>query len=148
MSDTRLELAQALLREVVYLSRAKQAAGVGLLQGKLAHLPKGPTNCGLGTEAAVELGLEGRAGELFAALWPELDETELERVRASLAAWVARQDQLDRDRNHFIKAFRHQHGFDRRDYGEEQLAAWEAGLDEVNGRCDAEFARAAQALLE
>ena len=146
MGETRLELAEALLQEVVYLSRAKQAAGTGLLSGKLAHLPRGPTNCGLGTEAAVELGLEGRAAELFAALWPELDETELERVRAALTDWVARQDQLDRDRNHFMKAFRGEHGFDRRAYSAEELAAWEAGLGEVNGRCNDERTDAARAL--
>jgi hypothetical protein len=147
MNDTRLELAEALLQEVVYRSRARQAAGVGLLQGKLAGTPKGPTNCGLGREAAVELGLEGRSAELFEALWPELDATALERIRSALAAWVARQDQLDRDRNHFMKAFRHQHGFDRKAYNPDQLAEWEAGLAEVNGRCNAERELAARALL-
>jgi hypothetical protein len=46
-----------------------------------------------------------------------------------------------------MKAFRHQHGFDRKAYTDEQLAEWEAGLAEVNGRCNAERELAARALL-
>lgn len=147
VSPERLRLAEAFLQEAVFQSRAKQAAGVSLLQGKLASRPSGPTNCGLGREAAVELGLSDRAAELFEQLWPELAPGQLDTLRGHIAAWVARQDQLDRDRNHFMKAFRHEHGFDRSAYTPEQLAAWEAGLDEVNGRCNAERAQAARSLL-
>ena len=154
-SSERLRLAEAFLQEAVFQSRAKQAAGVSLHQGKLAAgsagqpgaVGKGPTNCGLGKQAALELGLSERGAELFEQLWPGAGPGELERLRDPIAAWVARQDQLDRDRNHFMKAFRGQHGFDRAGYTPEQQAAWEAGLAEVNGRCNRERSEAAERLL-
>ena len=147
MSD-RLQLAERLLVEVVYASRAKQAASVSL---KLASEKDGSStaNCGLGREAAVELGLSEEGRSALEALWPgALPAAEARRVRAVLAEWVERCDQLDRDRNHFLKAFRTKHGFDRRAYTPEQLLAYEQGLAEVNGRVDAERQAAARALLE
>jgi len=147
MSD-RLQLAEQLLVEVVYASRAKQAAGVAL---KLASETDGSStaNCGLGREAAVELGLSDKGRSALEALWPgALPEWEARRVRSVLEQWVERCDQLDRDRNHFLKAFRSKHGFDRRAYTPEQLAAYDQGLAAVNGRVDAERHAAARALLE
>ena len=89
-----------------------------------------------------------RGAELFRELWPEAPApAELERLRGVLATWVARADQLDRDRNHFLKAFRQRHGFDRRAYTAEQLADYEAGLAEVNGRSQRELGLAARDLL-
>jgi hypothetical protein len=133
---------------MVYRSRARQAAGVGLIAGRMAYKPSGPTNCGLGREAAVELDLSPEARKLFDELWPEPPPAaELERIRGESAAWIERQDQLDRDRNHLLKAFRQRHGFDRSAYGPEQTAELEAGLAEVNGRCDRERAEAAARLL-
>jgi hypothetical protein len=140
----RLPLAEAFLREAVYRSRARQAAGVAL---ERASRPRAG-QCGLGERAAIELGLDAKGREVAERLWPqELDEAALARVRAATAAWVERQDALDRDRNHLLKAFRTKHGFDRTRYTPEQTAALEAGLAEVNAREDRERAEAARALL-
>lgn len=147
MSD-RLELARTVLREAVFASRAKQAAGASLL---LARERDGSSsaNCGLGRDAAIELGLSEKGRSAFASLWPTLeDASELARIQGCMASWVQRQDQLDRDRNHFLKAFRTRHGFDRRTYGPELSAEFEAGLEEVNGRVTAELDVAARALLD
>jgi hypothetical protein len=134
----RLRLAEELLQEVVFASRAKQAAGLSL---KLARDKDGSstTNCGLGREAAIELGLSERGQAAFERLWPAPgSQDEAERIRALLERWVERADQLDRDRNHFLKAFRTRHGFDRRAYGAELAAEFERGLAEVNARVEAE----------
>ena len=112
--NERLRLADELLQEVVFASRAKQAAGLSL---RLAREKDGssPTNCGLGREAAIELGLSERGQSAFERLWPALgSQDEAQRIRDVLMRWVERADQLDRDRNHFLKAFRTKHGFDRR----------------------------------
>jgi hypothetical protein len=53
-----------------------------------------------------------------------------------LRGWVEKQDALDRKRNHFLKAFRGQHGFDRTRYTSEQSAEFEAGLARVNDEED------------
>jgi hypothetical protein len=144
-SSARQCLAEGLLGEAVFQSRAKQAAA-GAVQA--AGRSGGAAQCGLGREAAVELGLSERGGELFRELWPAAPSAgELERLRGVIAAWVARADQLDRDRNHFLKAFRQRHGFDRRAYSPEQLATYEAGLAEVNACANRELAEAARALL-
>jgi hypothetical protein len=144
-SSARQDLAQALLGEAVFQSRAMQAAA-GALQA--LGRPTGAAQCGLGREAAVELGLSERGTQIFRELWTQAPApAELERLRGVVAAWVARADQLDRDRNHFLKAFRQRHGFDRRAYSAEQLAAYEAGLAEINGRAERELGLAARALL-
>jgi hypothetical protein len=135
----RLAQAEAFLQEAVYRSRAGQAAGASLA---------GSAHCGLGNEAAVELELSERGAELFRALWPEAPGgTELERVREVMRAWIVRQDALDRDRNHFMKGFRQRHGFDRTRYSPEQLAEYEAGLEQVNATVNGERRRSARALL-
>jgi hypothetical protein len=146
MSD-RIRRAEELLTEAVYASRARQAAGVSLLSAREKD-GSSPTNCGLGRAAAVELGLSERGRSALEALWPGGPAPQLwERVRERVARWVERSDQLDRDRNHFLKAFRTRHGFDRRAYTPEQLAAYEQGLAEVNARLDAERRAAAEELL-
>jgi len=145
--DERLTTAEAWLAEAVYASRARQAAGVSLLRAAERD-GSAPTNCGLGRDAAVELAPTPRAAELAAALWPTpLTEGALRAVQDVAARWVERQDQLDRDRNHFLKAFRTRHGFDRNAYTPELLAQFEAGLAEVNARVDAERREAAESLL-
>src|SRR5262245_27197061 len=101
--NERLRLADELLQEVVFASRAKQAAGLSL---RLEREKDGssPTNCGLGREAAIELGLNERGQAAFEALWPaEPSEDEARRIREVLERWIERADQLDRDRNHFLK---------------------------------------------
>ena len=146
--DDRLRQAEAFLQEAVYRSRDAQA-GAALLD---AHASV-PTNgeaipCGLGRKAAVVLDLSPRAQDLFASLWPiDLSPTDVESVRDLMADWVRRQDALDRKRNHFLKAFRGTHGFDRTQYTEEQSKAYRHGLDAVNAEVDESRTEAARGLL-
>ena len=145
MTGERLTRAEALLQEAVYRSRARQAAGAGLQAG---GGPSGPAQCGLGQEAAVDLDLSDEARASFRALWPEdPPAADLELIRDVLREWVVRQDGLDRDRNHFMKAFRNEHGADRTRYAPEQLEAWERGLEEINARATGERRLAAERLL-
>lgn len=151
----RLDLARDFLREAVYRSRARQAASGVLAQPPVS--PHGPDaersaalgNCGLGEKAAVVLDLDRRGQELFARLFggDGLPGPALARVHAAMTDWIRRQDALDRKRNHFLKAFRNEHGFDRRTYGPELLAEYDAGLAAVNEQCDRELDEAALALL-
>lgn len=142
MRDARLELAEAFLLEAVYRSRERQAASVAIARPK----PAGGT-CGLGERASVVLDLSPRAEELYEKLWPAgLSGAELERVRSALAEWVVEQDALDRQRNHFLKAFRQKHGFDRDAYPPERLAEFENGLARVNAAESERRAAVARAL--
>lgn len=147
MDASRTELAEAFLREAVYRSRAKQ----GLIAALSEPDPSASDDagaCGLGRSAAVELGLDAKGAELFTELFGEaVDADELGRVRDVTAGWVERQDALDRKRNHFLKAFRHEHGFDRSGYDEAQLDAFEAGLAAVNEQNNRELRAAAERLL-
>jgi hypothetical protein len=94
------------------------------------------------------LDLSPRGADLFEELFGgEVADEQLARLRGVLGAWVVRQDQLDRDRNHFLKAFRNAHGFDRAAYAPDQLQTFEAGLAEVNDRCNRERREHAQRLL-
>src|SRR5688500_5466087 len=104
--EDRLELAEAFLREAVYRSRARQATEVTWRQAQRSGGP-GAGTCGLGERAAIELELDARGRELFEAIWPSApDQAELERISGVATRWVERQDALDRERNHFLKAFR------------------------------------------
>ncbi len=133
----RLELAQRFLQEAVYRSRGAQA-------GKVLFAPETKSGCGLGKEAAVVLDLTPQAESLFTELWPQgLAPDQVEKLQVLMADWVQRQDQLDRDRNHFLKAFRAQHGASRHDYDTETLAQFEVGLDQVNGRVQEALAEVA-----
>ena len=135
---TRREQAEGFLQEAVYQSRSEQSSA--LLQGS--------GSCGLGEKAIVALDLSERGQELFATLWPNgLNEQQTARVRELLTAWVERQDGLDRKRNHFMKDFRHKHGFDRTQYTEEQAADWRTGLDRVNDEVAQERGSVADELL-
>lgn len=141
----RARTAETFLVEAVYRSRGKQAALAG---GSNAPAADGG-RCGLGEEAAVELALDQRGLDLFHRLWPEgLDDARLAGVRDQVAAWVKRQDGLDRERNHFMKGFRQQHGMDRGAYYAEQQRAWRDGLDAVNDRENVARAEAAAKLLD
>jgi len=136
----RLELAEELLREAVFASRARQAAGANPLAA--------PATCGLGerVEPALDLLLSPRAGELSDRLFgPEPRSPE--RVREVLAEWVERQDALDRKRNHFLKDFRQRHGFDRSAYAPELARAFEEGLERINVQESAERRELARLLL-
>jgi len=129
-ATTRIDLARGLLREAVFQSRAKQAAGTGLLRAATTPDAK---NCGLGAHAAGESRLSERGREIVLLLWPAgLAPLTAERAESILSAWVERQDALDRKRNHFLRDFRAANGFDRTRYSSEQLAAFEAGLARIN----------------
>lgn len=140
MGDERVVMAEAYLMEAVYRSRERQ--------GREAGLREAPGACGLGERAVVELSLSERGAELFGRLWPEPTEDGVEAIRDLTARWVRDQDGYDRDRNHFLKAFRKQHGFDRREYSAETQAAYDAGLSSVNDRVNEELRRAATELSE
>jgi hypothetical protein len=139
--DARQRLAEELLQEAVYRSRARQAAGASLQQG--------PAGCGLGDHAAVELELSPRGRELLDALWPEGEaRPDAERLRAEISEWVERQDRLDRKRNHFLRDFRQRHGADRRGYAPEVERDFEAGLARVNAEVEAGRSEAARRLVD
>ncbi len=146
MTD-RLGLAQAFLQEAVFRSRARQAAGGGLL-GASPDDDFVVGRCGLGEGAAVELDLSERGRELYGELWPDgLEAADLQRVHERMKAWIQRQDALDRKRNHFLRDFRHEHGFDRNAYAPEQTESFERGLAAVNAEVDEALAGAARELL-
>ncbi|MFT4647376.1 MAG: hypothetical protein ACI87O_000667 [Planctomycetota bacterium] len=139
---TPLELAQTFLQEAVYNSRGAQA-------GKATMAPGSKGNCGLGQDAAIVLDLSPHAEEVLHKLWPDpLDESSVQRVQALMTGWIEAQDQLDRKRNHFMKAFRGKHGFRRADYAPDTLVAYEEGLNGVNMESLEALRQAAQQLLE
>lgn len=157
-SADRLSLAEAFLQEAVFRSRAKQAAGTALAALSAISAESKPASttgaagdargCGLGLRAEVVLDLSPRAAELSRQLWPEgLAETDLDRVRSVMHAWIELQDALDRKRNHFLKAFRQAHGFDRAAYSPGLRAEFEAGLERVNTEVSERRRAAAEALL-
>ncbi len=119
----RIALAESFLQEAVYRSRGDQAGATLLAAGS--------ASCGLGEKPSVSLDLTPRAQEIFEELFGD-QSVPLDALKDVMARWVKRQDALDRQRNHFLKDFRAAHGMDRRSYTPEQLAAYEAGLDEVN----------------
>jgi hypothetical protein len=146
--DARLETAQAFLREAVFRSRARQAALAGLA-GKTPDAELAVGQCGLGKEAAVELDLSPRGVELANALWHgPLDAWQLARVQSVMRDWVRAQDALDRDRNHFLKAFRREHGFERASYTPELAARYDAGLETINGAANGALRVHAAQLLD
>jgi hypothetical protein len=139
--DERLAQARSFLQEAVYRSRGDQA-GAALLAARGSV----DGSCGLGEGPSVVLDLTPRAQALFSEMGATA-ATALEPVQASMADWVRRQDALDRKRNHFLKAFRGEHGADRRGYSEDTLRAFEEGLEAVNAQVTAALDEAAEALL-
>lgn len=144
LDPRRVALAAELLQEAVYRSRGEQA-GAALLRARRGDVEG---NCGLGEKAAIVLDLTPRAEVVFDALFPAgLAAPQLGEAQRLLAAWVKRQDALDRRRNHFLKDFRQAHGFDRSTYDEATTATFEAGLARINGEAEEERQSAARALL-
>lgn len=137
-SEERLALARAFLQEAVYRSRGDQAGA--------ALFAADPGGCGLGSKASVVLDLTPRAEGLFRELGSP-EAADLAEVRDHMRSWVERQDALDRKRNHFLKAFRAEHGADRRAYPATTLGAFEAGLERINSQVEREREEAAMALL-
>lgn len=146
MSEISL-LAERFLKEAVFQSRARQAAGVAL-SGVKPSVGSGASNCGLGESTAVDLDLSPEAEEIFAELWPrELAPTEVDHIRLVMSEWIEHQDKLDRKRNHFLRDFRQKHGFDRRAYDKRQSEEFEQGLAKVNFEESQRLRQAAQDLL-
>jgi hypothetical protein len=142
IDEERLRQAEAFLQEAVYRSREARAA-------PLAAPSTRERACGLGERAAVDLDLSARALELERSLWPTpLSPTARPHVDTILAAWVERADAFDRKRNHFLKAFRQKHGFDRTRYSATDLAAYDSGLEAIHAEIRAGHRAAAHALLE
>jgi hypothetical protein len=141
VDEARIRLAEELLREGVFRSRERQSA--------VQALTSGSANCGLGEKAGVVLDLSPRGRELFDELFSTgLDERSTERFRGTMSGWIEEQDALDRKRNHFLKAFRGRHGFDRTLYVPDVLAEYDAGLAGISSEEDAARRRAARELAE
>ena len=137
--ESRQAQAEAFLQEAVYQSRTEQGSAIAAAGGQ----------CGLGEKAVVNLDLTERGQELARELWPTgLDEESNAALSDVVTKWVERQDTLDRKRNHFMKDFRHKHGFDRAQYTAELSTAWREGLDQVNNESNEERRAAAARLLE
>jgi hypothetical protein len=144
-SEARVHLAEELLREVVFRARARQAARAGLSGARLDE-PAGPGRCGLGEGGEVELDLSERgeriARDLFGA-----KGVRAAHLGAAMRAWIEKQDALDRKRNHFLRDFRTEHGFDRNGYTPAVMALYEQGLERLNGEASAVLDAAARSLL-
>lgn len=138
MEATRSTLAAELLLEAVYASRSRQGAA--------NTLGGGDPSCGLGAKPELASDLTERGRELLAALWPG-GPGDPDGLRRAMSAWVRRQDAFDRRRNHYLKDFRGEHGFDRSAYSDEVRAAYEAGLEEINAENRSAQTEAAAALL-
>jgi hypothetical protein len=136
--DERLRLAEEFLQEAVYQARSAQAAGTFLARG--ARPDAGA--CGLGEGAGSAREGSTRALELHETLFGTTEQAPARR--ALVDAWVETQDALDRKRNHFLKAFRLAHGFDRNAYSDVERAEFESGLQCINA--EVENARRAAAL--
>ena len=142
-SASRVNRAEDLLREAVFRSRERQAIGKALA----AIAAPGKSGCGLGERAAVVLDLSDKGKRAAKSLWPEgLGEEAQISMREQLALWVEAQDALDRKRNHFIKAFRLAHGFDRTSYSADHEREFQAGLKQINTEESAERRTAAERL--
>ena len=142
----RVDLARGLLREAVFQSRAKQAAGASLLRKDVGA---GARNCGLGDHAAVVLELSENGRKFAEQLWPvALSEAAAVRVQALLTAWIEKQDAIDRERNHFLRDFRKANGFDRAHYTPLQIAAFEGGLERINVEENLRSSEAARELAD
>jgi hypothetical protein len=145
MNAERLLLAEEFLREVVYRSREEQSA-LHSLRNSLA--PEAKT-CGLGGRAAIALDLSPRGRELFDRVFDRVSgspEWE-EEIRRTMTAWIERQDAIDRKRNHFLKAFRGRHGFDRTRYEPGVVSELEAGLAGINAEENSERRATAERLI-
>ncbi len=113
MENEAQAAAGRLLREAVSRSRGKQTE--------------------VASPAGADLEQPGEGRGPFRHLSPGTPSgATMEGLSQLLATWVKRQDGLDRKRKHFPRDFRDQHGYDRRDYNEEQRADYGNGLDAVH----------------
>ena len=138
-----LVAAASFLQEAVYASRelthraplAAAEGGCGL--GERPEIPErwSPAQARAASQLAQALG----GVSLGAAQATALEE--------AAGRWVRIQDGLDRKRNHFLKAFRMQHGADRKQYRPDVAQELADGLDEINGENRHRLALAAEHLL-
>jgi hypothetical protein len=176
MNENRAELAEEFLREAVYRSRASQAVSTLLAQG--AALDRGQCGLGEKAAVALDLSPRGRelfeqlftrsqargsserqpassarsesgAGDSDDARGSARSEDQtLARIQSSMRAWIETQDALDRKRNHFLKAFRNAHGFDRTKYTPSETSELDSGLTRINDEENRERRSAALSLLQ
>ncbi len=139
VSDSeRIELAKRLLQEAVFASRGRSAP---------KDLGASGAGCGLGAGPNLDLALTEDGERVASLFWPAgLDGARASRARTLLTEWIRRQDALDRKRNHFLKAFRGEHGFDRAAYTSELTELFEAGLEAVNAESRARLDEASTEL--
>ena len=64
-----------------------------------------------------------------------------------MRGWITLQDSLDRKRNHYLRDFRQEHGFDRQAYVTEELAKYEGRIERINREVDDGLRNAAEELL-
>lgn len=129
MSDGRAtEVAVKFLQESVFAAREMQ-------HGR-GSLPAADAGCGLGEKPAMPGEFTERQARLLEELLSRRGSAAGTEVYGGVQrlteAWIRVQDGLDRKRNHFLKAFRQEHGFDRRAYAPEVEAEFSAGLDAIN----------------
>jgi hypothetical protein len=116
-----LDLIKRFLQESVYASREASQPAPGHSGG-----------CGLGERPVFPTELNARQRELLEQIEAVSPGASLAPLAAGAERWIKLQDGLDRKRNHFLKDFRHEHGFDRRTYSPEVEAQFKAGIGAIN----------------
>jgi hypothetical protein len=139
MDLDKAESAKSLLRELLYKTREKSHAG---------SLPgAGGGLCGLGDPVELFRNLGNDLGPALQNLFRDRTGVDRETATRLIEGWIKEQDGLDRERNHFLKKFRHEHGFDRRQYGPELEKRFNEGVAAINDRQNQSLDRAAQQLV-
>jgi hypothetical protein len=131
------------LRELLYATR----------ETRNNPLAPSSSSCGLGETSSLSAP-QGTSSPFSPhdTAWAEVvaatGKKPSESLKARVGEWLEGQDRLDRERNHFLKAFRQKHGADRRAYPPETEREFEAGLDRLNAAEDLLLDDTAAALLE
>jgi hypothetical protein len=133
--STALDKAREFLEASVYASREAQPPA------------EDEAPCGLGEGPALPVQFNARQRELLSFLAAAADDARLSVVADVSHRWIRLQDGLDRKRNHFLKAFRNEHGFARSAYSPEVLEQYQAGLDAINQENDERLDDAARQVL-
>jgi hypothetical protein len=122
MSDTLKDLAQKFLQEAVFASREQSH-----------KVPVGDAaGCGLGQRPAIPDSFSQKQAELLERMMEVGKAPDFAALQDVAEGWIKLQDGLDRKRNHFLKDFRNQHGFNRREYPPDVDAEFAAGVAAVN----------------
>lgn len=121
-------LARQFLQESVFASRE---ASHGFSPRSL----DGASGCGLGLRPTIPDDFNGKQARLLEQMLSAASKGEhgpFASIREKVEEWIKTQDALDRKRNHFLRDFRQQHGFDRASYAADVEAAFKAGLAAIN----------------